>query len=503
MTQRHRCLEYGTNTISALAFFALAASSACSGPKPPAEGFALLVQPIDTSVSLAAWMAARPHDTSVFNAPAGARTEDLCKSAETTVQIGGMRMSRYALFYIPDPPKGEEFPRDTALFAREACHLRSIWAVAVAFDTAQARAYADSLAREIATRLGPGTPGAEIDGLGTGAWRNATTWRIGDERIVLATEAPTNYKSPETGIVSRHDGRVIVAAYTPHSGFLPSTQPSPAAKLSSWTQADDALRNARVDSAMRLGMLPAVTNDLRAITAVTPLHATHLVDPPSIRTPALDSAMVRVVSGTRAAAPGLDAAHRAAALLQADITLDAYASRLARDDSSRDDALLSPLRAAGAEYEFRRGYGQVYTRSMLWDAFRADSLGPAGHLAFMELLSRTWWTRPNCAAGRNGFDRIIEHGEAALARGDKDPAIHYYLADAYRNVYALAHGAESDYANRKEFEPRSEDARRSALTHYRQALDGLKGPVRGFVWDQAMRLLIRAHTDASLYCTFG
>jgi hypothetical protein len=144
-----------------------------------------------------------------------------------------------------------------------------------------------------------------------------------------------------------------------------------------------------------------------------------------------------------------------------------------------------------------------YTRSGLWDAYRTDSLGPAGRLAFIELLYNAWSTKPDCADGRAGYDRVIQHGEAALRSGQTDPLIHFYVGEAYRDVYSLAHGGGQGRVNEKDFESRAEPARRQAIAHLAAALKTLRqAPARHAAWDDAVRLILSAHTEPSFFCIY-
>jgi hypothetical protein len=474
------------------------------------DGLDLIVQPIDTTTTLATWLAGRPTDSVIFRAPAGAANDYICRTAEAQVPVAGQPMARSAVFYIPDAPDREAFPTDTARFDRRACRQRGTWLEQEVIDSAQASAFADTLEKVLVARLGAGRPTAEIAGVGTGAWRHTRTWDTASTHIVLGIEAST-YHDEDTPKITRHRSRVIVAAYAPKSGLTPGE-----ARLESggYTRVhfplhgDIGLQRERADSALRLSGLANIAADVKRVFAHTEAHAEahsggrgHT---DSLHVPAIDTTIVRAAKATRDTVRTLTASRRAATLLATDLALAAYANVLDADTLSADWTTRRRLESVGIEYALdKRGSTYQYLRPWLWDAYRTDSLGPAGKLAFVELSSNAWSTRPSCADGAAGYDRIIDHGEAALKRGDTDPMIHFYVGEAYRDIYSLAHGGGEGKVDERLFAPRAESARQKAMEHLTTALMTLtQHPMRHAAWDDAVRLLLRVHTEPSFYCVY-
>ncbi len=488
---------------------ALAASlAAACGPSPP-DGLALVVQPIDTTVTLGAWLGVHHRDDVLFRAPAGAANDYICRTAEHTAPVAGGTMTRSAVFYIPDAPPGELFPADTAHFERTACRQRGVWLEREVADSVNAAAFADTLQRAIAARLGPGRAGAEIAGMGTAAWRHAHTWDTAGTRVVLGIEAHA-YHDDATPGDARDGSRVIVAAYAPGSGLAPGEPPLESGGFTRThfpLHADIALQRASADSAIRLSGIESLGDDIRRVFAHTEAHAEAHAKPDrrldSLHTAPMDLVLVRATRATRDTAHTLSTTRRAATLLATDLAIAAYAGVLDADTLFADGATRRRLQAVGVDFATNhRGTTYEYLRPWLWEAYRTDSLGPAGRLAFIELLSAGWSTKPGCADGAAGYDRVIEHGEAALARGESDPMIHFYVGEAYRDVYSLAHGGSSK-VDSNAFAPRAEEARTRAITHLVTALKSLRQrPVRHAAWDDAVRLLLRVHTEPAFYCGF-
>lgn len=82
--------------------------------------------------------------------------------------------------------------------------------------------------------------------------------------------------------------------------------------------------------------------------------------------------------------------------------------------------------------------------------------------------------------GSSGGDTVIAHGEAALARGETNPLIHYVVAEAYQDDTA---------------------SRPKAIEHYLTALRTLRDPdLRLRAWTNATRLMLGARVTPTFVC---
>jgi hypothetical protein len=474
-------------------------------PRPHGpDGLDVGAAPIDTLTSLGAWLSTHGRDSVSFDTPAGSPTESICRTAIASIPVLGAQMTRYAVFYIPDAPPAALFPVDTAHFERRGCPLRAVWLVRQVDDSSTGWKFADSLDAAITARLGAGRERAEIAGVGTGAWRRAKSWDTSGTHVVLGVERPTDYRDDSTGVMMKHRGRVILATYTMNSGLGPTDE---RLETGGYTRShfprhgDRELQDQRADSALTLSGVEPIVADLRRVFA----HIRARRDTDSLHVAAIDSLLAHAVVMTRDSLHAVTASRRAATLLAADLALDAYAGQLDADTSSHaETATRRRLVSAGVPFTDNPHSSQVvYTRAWLWDAYRTDSLGPAGRLAFIELLYNAWSTKPGCAEGPAGYDRVIQHGEAALQNGQKDPLIHFYVGEAYRDIYSLAHGGGEGHVKEADFAGRAEAARLKAIDHLTTALKTLtQRPVRHAAWDDAMRLTLRAHTEPSFFCIY-
>jgi hypothetical protein len=297
---------------------------------------------------------------------------------------------------------------------------------------------------------------------------------------------------------------VLVVAFTPHSGFDGYGRDEGSFGEDHEGDAEQELALARTDSAIKWAGVPRIAADMRIVLGR--LRAAHASDTVSVRTPPVDSALVRVAAGTRDTARFLEPPRRAAALLATDLVLAGGAS------------MLDDVDTLGASYRLRRalervgvpfgnsplGAVHVYTRPWLWDAYRLDSLGRTGQLAFVTLLSEGWGTSPACEDGKDGYNRVIEHGEAALRRGATDPLIHYYVAFAYNDIVSLSRpGTYDDYSDPKEFAPLAPAARVKSIEHFRSALVTLGDPrMRRHAWRTAMSLMLGRSSGVRYFCVY-
>ena len=148
------------------------------------------------------------------------------------------------------------------------------------------------------------------------------------------------------------------------------------------------------------------------------------------------------------------------------------------------------------------GYGYQNPRAWLWEAYHTDSTGRAGRAAFVELLGLRWPDDNSCTG--NEYKGVIEHGEAALARGDDNPLIHYYVGSAYKTIYDLAHYENSEVGNPAAFKSQAESARLKAIEHLRAAVQSLpNGTTRREAWMKAMRMILHRSGEQPEYVCFS
>jgi hypothetical protein len=498
---------------------ALSTSTPSGRTAPPTEVVALesdslgnplelLTSRIDTTVTLGAWLRSHPSDRISEIAPVEGIHDPFCRAAVVKMQLAGRTLARSALFYMPVPPKGEKLPTDTARVAQELCVLRTLALSTEEMDWPTGHAARDALVPLIDKRLGAHRDGLELGAGGISGTTEGRTWKGPGTTVVIAT-APSqkppaiDENEPERPDTSRKLSRVFAVAYAPGSGAQDFDIWRSRREQGAAQRAEDRKSLYRnVDSAIVWAALPGVAADLR--TVVTYLRNRDEDKPNQLRSPQVDTALLRALKAIHDAAPSLPPPRRAAALLAADVALFATWPMLPADSNN---ALRSALTSLGITFDDLPIDQLVQnTRPWLWEAYRLDSLGRAGRVAFVELLAQGWTTRGACKESDEGgqdYERIIKHGEAALSKGDNNPLIHFYVASAYKTIYDLANYGDNEYFDSNAAKPQAESARLKGIEHYRAALESLPDPVlRREAWTRAMRLILRRSGEQPEYVCF-
>src|SRR2546423_5411426 len=468
------------------------------------DPLALVTTKIDTTIKLGLWLKSHPADRVGMVAPVGDNIDDrFCRRAVVNTRLGGHTFVRSALFYIPFPPKGEKLPTDTAKIAEDDCDLRTIVLASEETDWAAGHALRDSLALVIDKRLGPHTEGVPLAAGGIRGTTEGKMWRREGTSVVVATAPVYKPKSvaaegEAVDTATSTNAKALAVAYAPGSD---------AGDFDSWSSRYDELHGLNpedrqalyrnVDSAVTWAAMPAVATDLKTVIAY--LRTRDENKPQELRPPQMDVGLLRALKAIHEAAPSLSVPRRAAALLAGDVALAATFSTPSADS---DGAILRALPSLGISIERDpEGYGYRNPRAWLWEAYRLDSTGRAGRAAFVELLGLRWPSDNSCSGDE--YKRVIEHGEAALARGDDNPLIHFYVGSAYKSIYDLAHYESPEVGNPEAFKSQAEPARLKAIEHFRAALESLPDrATRREAWMKAMRLLLRRSGEQPEYVCF-
>ena len=496
-----------------IAWLALAGCENRSATGSPKDGGDSLVNisdfGIDTTTTLGVWMKSNPRDTISLRYPLYSDDDWFCSTAVGHSSLSNHRTIRYAVFRISAPVDGK-LPQDTARIAEQVCRLGTVWVETEGMDPITAHLLADSVAKVIDAKLGDHEPGTRLTTGATTGWADSRTWNRSGSRVVLTT--------------ARADGedkarKVVLVAYGRGSA-LPD-QDYFADKY--YHDQADALETKQMslqdaDSAIAWAGLPSIAKDLRVALAElhrkrdnadtlrnpkadsTVVHAI-LATPDTryrdnadtLRNPIADSALVHAVLATRDTVPTLAPPRQAAALIAAELVRYAAVPYPPPNSGSPGGMLFNSLRSiiAGSEVQ-GDDLEHSFVRPWLWKAYELDSMGKAGHIAFVRLLSRGFDQRGECAGGVDFYNEMIKRGETALRRGDRDPLVHFYVGAAYKSIFDLGNSGPGDYVDSVPSKAEAETARLRAIEHFRAALVSLRDrPMRRETWEMAARLLLR------------
>lgn len=441
---------------------------------------------IDTTISLGDWLKAHPRDSVAreYLEKRGWDGNSFCRVAVAKSTFANRRTTRSALFHAY-LPVGERIPADTTRFAERVCYLRTIFFETEALDSAVAITLSDSITSLIESRVGRAERGIKADEGTSRTWVNGRTWRTPGTTAVIAVAAR----------------RVVILAYAPGSSLqhqdLLMARHSEAEERQAEERArggvseNPALRDA--DSAIAWARLPSVAADLSVMIGVR-----RRSEP---RTLKADSALIRAFRVIRDTAPSLEPPRRAAALLAAELVRYELGF-LQYNAGPQDRALFNSLHKIihGSTAEFSRD-DNSFNRAWLWEAYRLDPHGRAGHLAFVRLLKRGFRQDAECAEDVGFYNAMIERGEAYLRRGTKDPLVHFYVGVAYKSIFDLAHTDPGIWVEQPPTRSEAEAARVRAIDHLRAAFPGLRDrSMRNEAWHYAHRLLLGQPESAWMFC---
>jgi hypothetical protein len=418
---------------------------------------------LDEHITAAAWRRAhpadhvlRPEDEHEFTSGADLPLEGTwCLAAMRKQSARGGSVARIAFFYPPPVPPQ---PPSAALSdsglggARLGCILGLIEVERQVAGGPAGREALDSVRRRIGRWVGPGRAGETYGRWEAGSLQGRERWVSGGTTVLAGFDDLLD--------------RVRVLAWQPASGIDLDSEAG-TLSLDPATLPAAVIAAGGLDSAMAA---PVVTLYDRARRSSSEED----------RAGWSDSVMLAVLEHWVPAAQRLPARRRSAALLLADLLLDASrpVSAAWREEPTPVRARLRALGAGLDRWLITRDTS--YTRSWLWDAFRADSAGPVGELAAMLLLAAGWDTSLNCGGGADLFPRVIERGEVLLSRlrtARRQALVRLYLARAYGDIVARAAGVGEDTAELPpaHYDSAAARARRDALRHYRAALGLLPG----------------------------
>ena len=459
---------------------------------------------IDTTIRLGAWLKSHPADRIGVVPPVKQLDDKFCRGSHLKLKLGDRTIVRSALFDIPQVPAGEPFPSDTAKVAEDLCELRTVWLSTEVPDSASASALADTLTQLIDRRLGSHSSDVNFGAAGSANWLDGRSWKGSRTTVVVATlpsmaaERASHSEDgppPDSSAVN-NTRRVVMAAYAPNSGYedIDMLETRFVER-----HGEPKVLYQDADSAIAWAGLPKIATDLQQVLA----HVRSIAGKGDTSAyPRVDEALLRAVKGTHDIAPTLSPPRRAAALLAADIVMFAAHPYFGSNSAS---PLRNSLESLGMTFTDLPIDQLVQNdRPWLWEAYRLDPMGRAGHAAFVELLGNGWTTKGACKEPGDEYERIIEHGEADLRSGDKDPMVHFYVGSAYKTIFDAANVSPDDeYVDRRRFTAEAESARLKAIDHYRIALASLTDrTVRKDVWNRVMRLLLGRSGEQPEYICF-
>lgn len=472
-------------------------------PHPRPDALSTLVGAIDTSITLGAWLKAHPAQEVGGDIPVSL-ADDVCRVTQRRQAMGGHWGMLRGLFNLPAPPSDEMLPADTARLAERVCQLRAFWFEVEEPDSARAQEIATVFSRLLQQKLGQSINNeATVGARGAGQWLQPRTWKGPGTTVVLGISPPEYHRTEEGTDTTRliQARTVTVVAYAPNGGLddvSSSDWDRSVAHLDEEEAWQKAWRFQTIDSAIARVRVAGIASDLQAV--MRRVRAIGHLD----SAPQGHAELVRAARAIREATRTLPPAQGATLLFAGDLVLTAAAGAFdPADISSSRYRLYKNLTAAGVRYgpeAYMVGY--PYTRSWLWEAYGLDSLGQTGRAALIELLATGWKTTAGCEDNVDQIALVIEHGQAAMRRGEIDPMVQYYVGMAYQDRFSLARGDYyQGYADPRRYEAQAEEARVLGIERLRTSLLALKPRhLRRDAWRTGIRLMVGKPSQPRYFC---
>ncbi len=451
------------------------------------------------AVTFSEWKSAHPGDRFMVYARDSLREgpADWCAAAITDVPVeSGGTARRVAYFAVPEPDAALTLPQaDSALIGK--CRLGHV-SFEIA-DPSESRAAAIAAATRLAignavgaeTSAHPWRPGAT-------AWRSAAYWLRDSIEIIsgiAGTSSVAPGARPPSRVFVRLTSSVLSANFESSKyGIVPGGGDG---------EGPDAIAT-RIEETIRLA---AAGDDAERAALALLSHLGPGMFGDRFATPDEADSVSALLATWVSHAAGLPPQRRAAALVAADLLLDAIGERIQLGDPVRA-SLRTRFSVMGATFNYGKlGDWYTYTRSWLKEARTLDPDGRAGEITFLTLMERGFETSGQCTdQGEWGFEAVIAQGEAWLRAHPRSafaPAVHRMLGGAYADAVAVATGlAYQSGRDVAELRPRVGANRERAIAEFRAALTvDHTSPAARRAWDTAWRLLAGVGlTSTRFYC---
>ena len=430
-------------------------------------------------VTLADWASAHLNDQIVPDTMDTTGWQS-CGRGVSNMEVAGRFMIREAHFVPPEPPADLALPDSASVELAGACVLSAIRVAARATDSSAAQVLQDSVAAQLREAFGRPSADSMTRTARWAFWRRQQSFERGPVKVMIAWEP--------ADAADTIGPRVVAMAW-----LRDETSDLPLGSGPRYVPVDSF----PLDSAIALsGMDSARATELRRLaTSRAPDSQGTL------------QGFFRPMTRWIRAAERLPLPQRAAALYAADQALERALCIYGLCDA--DDSLrLAMLQRLGARFTWSP-LGGTWNSNRSWMSMARvlDRDSPLGNRIFLAQMNRGFDLSGTCARSTEGFRAVIENGELYLERVPDSPIasdVHFLVAEAYRDIVALAMGAGDIYADVSRYQPEAAAARTSALAHYRAAIaEGREGPAARAAWQQAWALMAGfVPRDTRFYCVY-
>jgi hypothetical protein len=418
-----------------------------------------------------------------------------CARTELTVSLpDGKTAVRHAVFYPPVPPATFALPSENEIskdYIDNNCTLGIIWIKLLEYDEAQGNALARQVRDAIDQRFGKGQADISLKRVDGKHLSTTGRWQNGNAVFIAAYNTfPTIATKSVSGVT--FEKKYFALGFLPNSGFFGDGERSYGTGYE--INREDNVR--RIRQAVETANISRKDGD--ALLSYFPTDG----GTPKLQ-PDQAMSLIALLERWLSASVKLNVTRKAAALLVADQVLDQMQYQIGTSSLEKGGPARQSLETHGAIFfksELEQSY--IYAHSWLESARTIDADGPMGDLAFRIMLDM------GCSRyGKFSYEDVIKLGEDYLGK-DHDikskAEVELMVADAYRDIVALAAGAGAYNENPDIYKEEAIGARQKAIMHYRNALPMLQSStLTSEAWHEAWRLIVGLPpTDLRYHCVY-
>jgi len=437
-------------------------------------------------VSLAQWKKDHPEEGTVsFGAGGNAEVllnDTWCARTELSISLPDGKMAvRYAVFYPPVPPATFALPSENEIskdYIDNNCTLGIIWIKLLEYNEAQGNALAGQVRDAIDQRLGKGQADIPLKRVDRKHLSTTGRWQIGSAMFISAYNTfPTIATKNVSGVT--FEKKYFALGFLPNSGFFGDGE----------RFYDTGYEINRDDNVRRIRQAVETANISRKDGDSLLSYFPEVGGSPKLQ-PEQAVSLITLLERWLGASDKLTGTRKAAALLAADQVLDQMQDQIGTSSLEKGGPHRQSLEKHGAIFfksELEQSY--IYAHSWLESARTIDADGPMGDLAFRIMMDM------GCSRyGKFGYEDVIKQGEEYLGRNHdaKNRAeVELMVADAYRDIVALASGAGAYNETPDVYKEEAKGARQKAIMHYRNALPLLQSStLTSDAWHEAWRIIV-------------
>ncbi len=428
---------------------------------------------LKSGMTLTQWRISHPQETVILYNPEIKTNINIdstwCAKTEAILDTPGEKAVRYAIFYPPLAAATLALPTEPTEennLIDKGCTLGLIWIEKNETSDSRGNNSALQLRNAIDQRLGKGQADILLNRIDAKYLSSTGRWQEGEAVFISAFS-----KFPGT------QRKIMALGFLPLSGL----QGDGKRQLDIYYEVSREDKLSRIREALTMSNISQ--KEVDTFLSYFPVEGGR----PSLQPDQAES-VIRLVERWIKSAEKFDNTRKAAVLILADQLLAQTQDSLGTTNIETGKSYRQRLEKHGAEFrEPPLEKASLYARNWVTRAREIDKDGPMGDLAFRILMDM------GCGEGSMDFKNVIKQGEKYLKEDHKRKSkaeVEFMVAEAYRDIVALASGAGAYNEKQESYSEMSVEARQKAILHYRISLPLIiSTPLTREAWREGWRLI--------------